>query len=124
MQHHWFNGHRPSQVPWPAIECYNRTTSERIRFAFPNCSNVNTLCINPVHHDSTQSTCVPAYIAILFGDGKQMQSLHLLCTPRCDVHHFAPEEHMPVVTPSCGTHWQSLALIGTHWHITIVDDIT
>eukprot|EP00966_Prymnesium_polylepis_P106618 2468359-Prymnesium_polylepis.1 len=39
MQHHWFNGHRPNQFPWPAIECYNLTPSERIRFAFPNCSN-------------------------------------------------------------------------------------
>eukprot|EP00966_Prymnesium_polylepis_P242843 5616147-Prymnesium_polylepis.1 len=31
---------------------------------------------------------------------------------------------MPAVTPSCGTHWQALALIGTHRHITIVSIVS
>jgi hypothetical protein len=46
-----------------------------------------------------------------------MQSLQHLCAPRRDVHHYAPEESMPVVTSSCGTHGQVLALIDTHRHI-------
>ena len=121
MQHDWVNGQRPSQDPWPAIGASDRTRFEHIRSACPDWQNGYTLCTpvptNPMHHDINQSTCVPAYIAILVGDGKQMQSLHHLCAPRRDVHHYAPEESMPVVTSSCCTHWQVLALIDTHLHI-------
>ena len=117
---HWVNGQRPSHDPWPAIGASSRTRHEHLRSAFPDLHWRSLTLYTPVptshmHHDTHQSSCATAYIAIITGDGEQMQLMHQVHAPSHNLHHHS--EYSSITTPSsCGTHWQHLFI---HLHIAV-----
>ena len=117
---HWVNGQRPSHDPWPAISASGRTRHEHLGSAFPDLHWRSLMLYTPVptsqmHHDTHQSSCATAYIAIITGDGEQMQLMHQVHAPSHNLHHHS--EYSSITTPSsCGTHWQHLFI---HLHIAV-----
>ena len=117
---HWVNGQRPSHDPWPAISASGRTRHEHLRSAFPDLHWRSLTLYTPVptsqmNHDTHQSSCLTAYIAIITGDGEQMQLMHQVHAPSHNLHHHS--EYSSITTPSsCGTHWQHLFI---HLHIAV-----
>ena len=114
---HWVNGQRPSHDPWPAISASGRTRHEHLGSAFPDLHWRSLMLYTPVptsqmHHDTHQSSCATAYIAIITGDGEQMQLMHQVHAPSHNLHHHS--ECVPAITSitqsSCGTHWPSLVI--------------
>jgi hypothetical protein len=94
MQHHPRSGFQSRRSPWPAIECFNRTPSERISFAGPDWWNTSTpvppctIAHQPLH----QISRMPSFRAIISGDGEKLQLFHQLVQSHRDVRYLSSKE--------------------------------